>query len=430
MPEDYLRSELIKKYQWAGKIRFLSSFLLFLFLLLMKTGGGYTYLNVSFSALIFVEAILNQPYKFLLKRVNLYRFQFYQMVTDIIAISWVVYYMGGIDAPIVNIAYYAVILWAGVVSGASAVFFAVTVSCISFSLVVICEHFAILPQLNYFSREISATQFFSLLLSNIAFMFAFGYFSTHSSGIIKFIERKRQEEALKYTHKLLATGYLLGALSHDIVNHLASIRGYAKILLEKTKNDNLDEEGFNSREALKAIERLESENIELFGRLSRFSRQGKEKRELNDLNKMAEEALGLILPLAKASGVNIEKIFAQNLPLVLADKDQIQEVLVTMLLSSVETVPKKGKIVIKTAYLKEIDSLQLVLSDTGSGMKKDYLEHIAGPFFTNNKWGVDEGLGFNIAHEIIKRHNGKIEVKSIWGSGTKVIIQLPVKHKD
>jgi len=425
MTDVTLAEELIRKYKWAGKIRFLSFLLLFLFILLMKVSGGYPYLNVAFSSLIFVEAILNQPYNFFLKRVNIYRFQFYQMITDIISISWVLYYMGGIKAPVVSMGYYAVILWAGV-SGYQAVFFAVITSCLFFSLVVLIEHFGIFASLNYLNYRIQTTQMFSLLLGNVAFLFAFGYFSAHSSRVIKFLERKRQEESLKYTHKLLAAGYLLGTIAHDIVNHLASIRGYTKILLEKIGRGNPEDGGLNSAEVLKHMDKLESENIELLSKLSRFSQKHKEKHEPTDLNKTIEDALGLIQPLARMSNIIIAKNFEDNLPLVIADRNQMQEVLVTLLLDSLEAIPQKSKITIKTFYLEAANYVKLVLSYTGSGSKQDYLKRIAEPWFNADGLEEETGLGFSIAEEILVRQRGKIEIESSSGKGTTVIIQLPV----
>ena len=152
MQDKTLENELIKKYQWAGKIRFVTFFLLFIFFLLMKFAGGYSYLNAALAGLIFVEAVLNQPHAFFLKRVNIFRFQFYQMTTDIIAISWILYYMGGIEAPVISIAYYALILWAGVVSGYRAVLFAVITASFFMSSVVILGHFGILPPISYFNN--------------------------------------------------------------------------------------------------------------------------------------------------------------------------------------------------------------------------------------------------------------------------------------
>jgi signal transduction histidine kinase len=424
MDEAY-RKELAEKYQWAGKIRFVSFLLLFIFLLLMKFGGGYSYLNITLVALIFVEAVFNQPYNFFLKRVNLFRFQFYQMTTDIIAISWVLYYLGGIEAPVVSIAYYTVILWAGVVSGPKAVFFAVSTSCFFFLGVVLFEHFGILPPVTYLNFKIPTTQMLSLLFGNVAFLFAFGYFSAHSSKVIKFLERKRQEESLKYTHRLLVTGYLLSGLAHDMINHLASIRGYATVLLERIKGGGeVADQGFNNTEALKSIERLESENIKLITRLSRFSQKTNEKRQLTDLNNLVEDALVLTLPLAKASDIAVETELGENLPLIMVDKDQIQEVLVTLILNSLDAIGKTGRVAIKTFYLPESNYVQMLLSDTGLGKRQDYLRKIVEPFFADKGEVEREGFGLAIAQEIVARHNGKFEIRSSPGEGTTVTIWL------
>ena len=424
--DETLRKELIKKYQWAGRIRFVSFLLLFVFLLLMKFAGGYSYLNSALAGLIFVEAILNQPYNFFLKRVNLYRFQFYQMIADIIAISWVLYYMGGIEAPVISIAYYTVILWAGVVSGPAAVFFAVGASCFFFSLAVLLGHFGILPPVTYLNYRIPTPQMFGLLLGNMAFLFAFGYFSAHSSKVIKLLERKRQQDSLKYTHRFLAAGYLLGGLAHDMLNHLASVRGYARVLLERIKvGSDFADKGFNVNEALRNIEKLESENIELLTRLTRLSRKQKERRRPVDLNKIIEDTLILIQPLAKTSDILIETELENDLPLVMADQDQIQEVFITLALNSLDVIGKTGKVTIKTFYLKESNSVQAILSVSGSGLRQDYLKRITEPFLAYKGETKGEDLGFAIAQEIVARYKGKIGIEGSSGQLTTVSIQLP-----
>lgn len=423
--DENLSSELIKKYRWAGRIRFVSSVLLFFFLLLIKASGGYTYLNVTLASLVFVEAILNQPYNFFFKRVNIYRFQFYQMLTDIITITWLLYYLGGIEAPVVSAAYYAVILWAGVVSGFQAVFFAVVSSCLFFSSVVILEHFGILPHIGYFSYKVSTAQMLSLLFGNVAFLFAFGYFSAHSSRVIKFLERKRQLESLKYTHRFLTAGYLFSSLAHDLVNHLASVRTYAVILLEKTKSGSLTNKELDTAEALKKIEELESENIKLITQLSRFSRKQKDKQETIDLNNIVEDALVLTLPLAKTSGVAVKTEFAENLPLIIADKSQMQEAFVTLILNSLDTIAKTDKVVIKTLHLKETNSVEVLFLVIDSGFRVDYLKRTTKPVSTYKEETEGESLGFVVAQEIITRHKGKINIESLSGQGTTVTIQFP-----
>ena len=429
MMGEHLHQELIRKYQWAGKIRFASFLLLFLFLLLMKLSGGYTYLNPALASLIFVEAVLNQPYNFFLKRANIPRLQFYQMLTDIIAISWVLYYMGGIEAPVVSIAYYVIILWAGVVASTQAVFFAVIASSFFLSSIVLLEHYGFLPHASYASYNLSAAQVFSLLVGHTAFLFAFGYFSAHSSRVIKSLERKRQEEVLKYTHRLTATGFLLNAITHDVVNHLAGIRGYTKILLEKIKRNIFANSQEHNAEILKVMEHLESENIELLTRLSRFSRRQKENFQPVDINEVIGEALELVLPLARNCDITIEKMFADNPPLVTADKGEIQEAVITLILNSLDAIGKTGRITISTLYSKEENSLQVSLSDTAVGLRQDYLKRLSEPFLEDELAKEGPGLGFAIIQEIIARHKGKLEVLSFPRDGTTVRIWLPVNKE-
>jgi len=411
--------ELLKKYQWAGKIRFLSFSLLLLFLLLMKSAGGYSYLNIALISLIFIEAILNQPYTFIIKRVNIYRFQYYQMIVDIITITWVIYYMGGLEAPVVSIAYYAVILWAGVVSTAQAVFFAVLASSLFFAIIVVLGYIGLFPALSYLDYNIPPAQMISLLLGNISFFFAFGYFSAHSSRIIKHIERKRQEESLRYAHKVMATGYLVGGFAHDMLNCLLSIRGYVRMLLDGGNQNN------DTTEKLNTIDRLERKTSELLYKLSSFSKKAKHEFEPTDINETIEDALELTWPLVRMSHMAVEKALRPNLPFVMADKGQLQEVFVALILNSLDAVTEKGKLTVRTSQIKENNSVEIIFSDSGVGIRQEDLKRLGEPFFTTK--GPEKGLGLGLANAygILYRHNGTIDVKSEVGKGTTFTIHLP-----
>jgi len=424
--DENFRRELVRKYQWAGKIRFVSFLLLFLFLLSMKLAGGYDYLNTFLIGLLFVEAILNQPYSFFLKKVNLYRFQFYQMIADIIIISWVVYYMGGIDAQVVSIAYFAVILWAGVVSGPAAVFFAVSASSLLLSFVVIFEHFGLLPPVSYLDYKIPTVQMLTLLFGNVAFLFAFGYFSARSSSLIRFLQRKRQEESLKYAHRLLATGYLMGETVHDMRTCLAGIKANAQVLISLGKQSG-DEMKF-----LRSIEDFEQRCADLIYRLAKFSKKPQGGFAPIDTHTVIENALELTQPLIKYSKMSVKKVFGQNIPSVIADKDQLQEVFVAMILNSLDAVsikPKGGTLTIKTNYLNKENTVEITFSDTGIGIKQGDLKRIGEPFFSTKESGTGAGLGLATAYSIIASHNGKINVKSAQGEGAAFIIQLPIMRQ-
>lgn len=415
------KEDLIRKYRLAGKIRFISFSLLFFFLLLMKSVGGYSYLNVSFIVLIFVGAVLNQPYNFIVRRVDIHRLQYFQMTIDIIAISWILYYMGGLEAPLVSIGYYAVILWAGVVSSTQAVFFAVGVSALLFSLVVILEYFGLLPFISFYDYKMPAAQMASLLITNVSFLFAFGYFSANSSRVMQFLQRKKQDESLRSTHKLLATGHLLGTTAHDMLNCLSCIKNSTKILSE-VPNLSTEEE----KMMLETIKEQEQRTSSMLLRLARFSKKFEEGFEPTDIHKTIEDAIELVWPLTRYASMSIEKMFGANIPSIIGNKDQIQEVFVTLILNSLDAIAEEGRLIIKTNYRKETGIVEIGFSDTGRGIKREHLKHIGEPFFTTKDPGGGSGLGLATAYGIIARHNGKIDVESTVSRGATFTIQLPV----
>lgn len=417
--EELSRQGLIRKYALAGKIRCVSFTLLLFFLLGMKYFGGCAYLNSALLLLIIVEIIVNQPHDFIIRRVNIRRFQYYQMLVDIITISWLAYYMGGLEAPVVSIAYYGVILWAGVVSGIPAVFFAVITSALFFISIVVGGYTGILPPVSYAHYTIPFSHMLSLLFGNLAFLFAFGYFSAHSAMVIKALENKRQEETLKQVHKLIATGYLVSNTAHDILNCLANIRGYTTIL----RGNAVDAAA--ARQMLEAIERLQTKSAESLIRLARFSRKPKPEFLAADINEIIEEALLLTWPRIRYANAAIKKTFASELPPVTADKDQLQEVFVVLILNSLDAISKKGEIAITTAYHKEHNKVGVIFSDNGAGIAQEDVRRLGEPFFTTKGKEKGFGVGLAVAYEIISRHNAEIEVQSEVGRGTTFVVRFP-----
>ncbi len=415
-----LKDELIKKYRLAGMIRFISFSLLLSFLLLLKFIGGYAQINAAFLAFIFIEAVLNQPYPFILKKVDILRFQYYQMLTDIVSISWIIYYMGGIDAPIISIAYYAVILWAGFASTTHAVLFAVIASSFFFSLIVAFEYSGILPPTSQYGYRMPASQLISLLIGNIAFLFAFGYFSAHSSAVIGFLQRKRQEDALRNTHKLTLTGYLVCNTAHDLLNNLTNAEGYTQILLEQAGDDGA------RRDMLKTIEKMQQKSIDLVKRLGKFSKESGHDLRPTNINKAIDDALDLANPILRYSNVEIEKVFDPHLPFINTGGDDLQEVFLAFILNSIDAVPKQGKLTISTEYMEKDEVVKIVFKDTGVGFKQEDLKRAGEVFFTTKNAGEGLGLGLAMVYGIINQYKGSISVESSIGKGATFTIQLPV----
>ena len=422
--------ELISKYQWAGKIRFITFFLLLLFLYAMKLVGGYSYLNTTLLGLVIVGAVFNQPYSFLLRHVNVYRFQFYQMATDIIVVSWILYYLGGVEAPLISIAYYIIILWAGVVSGVAAVFFATIVSSIFFVGVVLFEYWQLIPAVSYLEVSISGPKLYSLLLGNVSFIFAFGYFSAYSSKVVQRLQRFHYEEVLRSSHKLLATGYLASGIAHDVINHLVCIRGYTEMVQQRLKAKGSGISDDMNDEQLHKISSLQEKGTELLAKLSRFSQKVSEDFCEVDISKVIVDTLSLTEPLLRCSKVKIEKMIEPMMPPVLGDKDQIQEIIIALILYSVENVKERHVVIITAHSLKQANCIEILFFDSEIEVKKNILSRISEPFFTIDTSERELEVGLSVIREIVLHHKGEItQIPGTKGKGSTFIIQLPIATK-
>ena len=130
----------------------------------------------------------------------------------------------------------------------------------------------------------------------------------------------------------------------------------------------------------------------------------------------------------------IEKIdfvcqFDPNLPLIQADASQLQQVFVNLFNNSAYAMEKVGTITISVHPI-ESQSVEIIVSDTGSGIPAENLSKLFTPFFTTKPAGKGTGLGLSIVYGIIKLHHGQISIQSQVGHGTTFIISLPVRLPD
>jgi signal transduction histidine kinase len=348
------------------------------------------------------------------------------MAADIIAISWMVYYMGGIEAPVVTLAYYAVILWAGVVSGIPAVFFAVGLTALLFSLVVSLEYGGLLPFTGNYHGKITISQMLPVLIGNVSFFFAFGYFSARAALVIKSLQRKRYEDSLRYEHRFRAIGHLVGYTTHDALNHLENISGYTELLLKK-KSGAIAEE-----EMIKSIGALSRESTHLLSRIMRFSQQPSEALEPISINGVIEDAIRLIFPFFRYSKIVIEKRLDPANPLVMGEKNRFQEIFIALILNAYDAMPGKGALEIVTALAVTQDTVKIVVSDIGRGIQPQEISRIRDGelFFTTPEGERKLGLGLATMREIVAKHKGTIDIQSAVGKGTTFVIQLPALQKE
>lgn len=159
--------------------------------------------------------------------------------------------------------------------------------------------------------------------------------------------------------------------------------------------------------------------------LKDFAHPGEDKLKLTNINKGIESTLNVVQNELKYKAV-ITKDYG-DMPLVECYPQQLNQVFMNIFVNAAHAIEKQGKIRIST---REIDGCaEIKISDTGVGIPKENLSKIFDPFFTTKDVGKGTGLGMNIAYNIIKKHNGTIDVESTVGEGTTFTIQIPIERR-
>jgi PAS domain S-box-containing protein len=249
----------------------------------------------------------------------------------------------------------------------------------------------------------------------------------HFTGIIAtakdMTERKRLEGAIRQSEKMSAVGQLAAGVAHEINNPLGVILGFAQAAVRRLQpNDPLEL-------PLKSIEKEAIRCKDLVQNLLTFSRVSKIEREPMDINRAAEGAFTLVMAQARISHVEVRKEFAANLPRVLGNPNQIQQVIINLTNNALDAMgDNTGVLTLKTESLQEgpLSWVCLRVIDTGPGIPPEIISRIFDPFFTTKPLGKGTGLGLSLVHEIIKKHSGTIDAQSRPGY-TEFCVKLPIR---
>ena len=243
--------------------------------------------------------------------------------------------------------------------------------------------------------------------------------------------RKQKEEELIRSEKLASLGQLAASVAHEVNNPLAGIMVYVKLFLKKYKEEKLQTE--NTEKQLLKIEKELDRTTRIIRNLLDFARQSEPNIRPVDMNKVLEAALLLVGHQINLENIKLEKKSDAHLPLILADFDKIQQVLINIIMNAIQAMPDGGNLTIATSVAKGIrigeslkDTIRIDISDTGVGITKENMSKLFTPFFTTKEKGKGVGLGLPVVHGIIEQHNGKIKVNSEPNVGTTFSIYLEV----
>lgn len=230
-------------------------------------------------------------------------------------------------------------------------------------------------------------------------------------------EFKNLEKKLYDSQKLAALGQLSAGIAHEIRNPLSSIKMSLQILEKRIKPEGNDLKRFKIAE--KEVEHLE----ELVNNVLVFAKPMEPKIESVDLTKVLEQAVALSEQIIHDKKIDVT-LETRDAPAVNVDVAMITDAFVNVIRNAVEAMEEGGHIFI---YARSIGSrppsVLVVVEDDGCGIDDADMPHLYNPFFTKKKYGT--GLGLSQVLKIVEVHQGKLEIISEKGKGTKVCITLP-----
>lgn len=255
-----------------------------------------------------------------------------------------------------------------------------------------------------------------------------------TAGILRLIRdltlEHKQEEALLKTQRIEAIGQLTGGVAHDFNNLLTIISGNLELLEDYL----VDERG---AEHLRRAKRAAEAGARLTNRLLTFARRRRFNSQLVRLN-IHVLAMTELLHRTLGENIQLDTNLTPDLWTTLIDPSEIESALLNLAINARDAMPNGGKLVIETSNsvldteATGMDStvtpgeyVRLSVSDNGTGMSHDVLQHAFEPFFTTKPPGRGTGLGLSTIYGFIKQSNGHIVVYSEPGSGTTVNLYLP-----
>jgi signal transduction histidine kinase len=231
-------------------------------------------------------------------------------------------------------------------------------------------------------------------------------------------DRLKLQEQLRHADRLATIGQLAAGVAHEINEPLSNILGFTQLAvkcpgLPKQVNEDLEkiiDASLHAREIIK--------------KLMLFSRQKKPEKSNVNLNNLVNEGLYFLESRCAKEGIELVRSLNPNVPEIIADPSQLHQVLVNLIVNSLQAMPEGGVLTIRTNFSKSYVSL--IIEDTGTGMSDEVKKQMFIPFFTTKDIGQGTGIGLSVVHGIVTSHGGSIIVESNINKGSRFEIQLPI----
>jgi signal transduction histidine kinase len=240
---------------------------------------------------------------------------------------------------------------------------------------------------------------------------------------IAYGQLEEAQRQLVQTEKLSSLGTLVAGIAHEINNPIGIIANRVEVLRLEYGEHRLDDA---LKEDLAVIHRHANRVGEITRALLTYARRSSHDQARLDLNAVVRSALLLWQPQAQQQ-VRISTQLERQLPLLLGNFTQLQQVVINLLGNALDATSAGGTIVIRTqSEAGPPPGIMLAVSDTGVGIPAEHLSKVFDPFFTTKPPGKGTGLGLSVCLGIVRDHQGTITVRSQAGQGSTFIVRLPI----
>ncbi|MBY6037399.1 PAS domain S-box protein [Fictibacillus nanhaiensis] len=227
-------------------------------------------------------------------------------------------------------------------------------------------------------------------------------------------DRKKSEEMLRQSDKLSIVGQLAASVAHEIRNPLTSLKGFVQLFQEREQV----EAAHYYNIMYKELNRID----QIMGQLLLLAKPQAKAYKKTSLKELVDFVTILLEPEAFVQNVKIQSDVCETLPLVMAEENELKQVLINVIKNAMDSMTDGGIIHIQSE--QKDNKIHLTVKDQGCGIPADRLEKIGEPFYTTKEKGT--GLGLMVSTKIMKEHKGELTFHSLEGEGTTVRMILPV----
>lgn len=237
-------------------------------------------------------------------------------------------------------------------------------------------------------------------------------------------ELTQMQTSLIQSEKLASLGKLAAGIAHEINNPLGGILIYSHLLLEDAPKDS------ESHDTLRKIVKETTRCKDIVKGLLEFARPKEPEMSPVHINELLDRSLAIIEGQAIFQNIEIRKEYGKDLPRIVADSAQLQQVFMNIIINAAEAMGESGTLTLRTRADEKDRTLDIQFQDTGPGIESKNIKRLFEPFFTTKEVGKGTGLGLAISYSIVSKHNGTIMVVSEVGKGSIFTVKIPIERTE